>query len=486
MTRRYDVVVVGAGSAGCVVAARLSEEGTRRVALVEAGPDFAPDALPDDVRSAVDVTAAYDWGYHSEPTPAGNRLGLIRGRLVGGSSAVNACFALRGDGAVYDEWAALGNDGWSFDDVLATFVALETDHDRTDPWHGSAGPVGIRRYSRSELSRVQSAFVDAAVATGHPFEEDLNRPGGSGVGHVPMNAVDGVRQSAALTHLDAARGRPNFEVISDAEVDRVMISDDRATGVRLVDGRTIDADEVVLCAGAYGSPAVLLRSGVGPSEHLRHIGVDVVADVPGVGENLVDHPVIWFFAQTAEPAAPGTVAQQTALVATSSGSPVPDLQVLPRYAAADGPVFIVDAAVMRPQARGTVRLVSADPRAAPAINPRFLSADADVTRMVEAIELGKQVLQARPLADLVEIDFAPAGDLAAYAKANVQSYLHPVGTCRMGPRGDDGAVVDAHGRVHGIGGLSVIDASVMPTIPTANTNLPTMMLAEHLMRLRGG
>lgn len=324
VTRPVDVVV-GAGSSGCVVAARLSEEGTRRVALIVAG-----------------------------------------------------------------------NDGWTFSEVLETFVALKTDHDRTDPWHGRTGPVGISRYSRPELSSVQSASVDAAVAVGHTFEEDLNRPGASGVGPVPTNAIDDVRQSAALTHL---------EILANAVTYRVLLRDGRAAGVLLVHGRLIEADEVILCAGAYGSAAILLRSGVGPAEHLRDVGVDVVADLPGVGENLVDHPVLWLFASTADAAAPATPTFLTALVSASSGSLVPDLHVLPRYSPADGPLFIL----------GTVRLVSADPSVARGIAPRSLSRDADMARMVEASELGKEVLQTPPLAHLTA-NFAPADAVAELPK----------------------------------------------------------------------
>ena len=479
-----DIVVVGAGSAGCVLAARLSEDERCTVALVEAGPDYGAAVLPEDVRSAADFTASHDWGYVSEETTGGKRIGLLRGRLVGGTSAVNACFALRGDPSVYDEWAALGNTGWSFENVLPTFAALEHDHDFDGPWHGHDGPLGIRRYRRDELTPVHAAFLNACRALGYPDGGDLNHPGAQGAALAPTNAIDGVRQSAALTHLEPARDRPNLRIVSDAEVDRVLVSGARATGVQLSDGRQIRANEVILSAGAYGSPAILLRSGIGPADELGELGVTVHADVPGVGQNLVDHPVVWQFGGVDDAAPSGSPAFQAVLSWTSRTAGTPDLHVFSRYAHADGPLLGVFASVMRPTSRGSVRLAGPDPATPPRIDPAFLTTSSDVERMGEAVEIARDVLHAEPLSNLIVQDLSASGDLAAHARSNVQTYFHAVGSCRMGPAGDPLAVVDPIGRMHAIEGLSVVDASIMPTIPSANTNLPTMMIGEHVIRLR--
>jgi choline dehydrogenase len=266
-----DAVVVGGGSAGCVLAARLSEDAACQVVLLEAGQDLAGLAdVPPDVLDASGPTLAHDWGYQTEPDPLGQRRALPRARLIGGCSATNGCFALRGAPADYDGWAQLGNPGWSFAEVLPFFCRLEADADFGGDWHGCDGPLPIRRHPRAELNPVQAAFIDAARTCGLPYAADHNRPFAIGVGPLPRNARDGVRMSTSLTYLAAARGRPNLTVRGGTVADRVEVHGGAATGVRLAGGELVPAGRVVLAAGAYASPAILQRSGIGPPAASGH------------------------------------------------------------------------------------------------------------------------------------------------------------------------------------------------------------------------
>jgi len=488
-----DVLVVGGGSAGCVLAARLSEDENCRVVLLEAGPDLATVAdLPADVVDASEPTLAHDWGYVAEPDGSGRRITLPRARLIGGCSSTNGCFALRGAPEVYDGWAQLGNPGWSFDEVLPYFRLLEADADFGGESHGHNGPVPIRRHPPAELNAVQAAFIDAACTYGLPYVADHNRPGALGAGPTPRNAREGVRMSTSLTYLAAARGRPNLTVRGGALADRVEVRGGTATGVRLADGEVVAADRVVLAAGAYASPAILQRSGIGAAGQLSAFGINVAADLPGVGENLIDHPLVAIDL----PTRPGVTGPRFQSIATlrSQLAPAagPDLHLFaagPFDVGPSGAVFGLVTGLVLPLSRGWVRLRSADPADPPRIDVAHLRHPDDMRRMLEATLIARTISRTAPLADLVEgPELTPGpsvGDdnaeaIAASIASRVSTYHHPVGTCRMGADPDGGAVVDSRGRVHGIERLHVADASIMPTIPSANTNLPTIMVAERI------
>jgi choline dehydrogenase len=317
------------------------------VLLVEAGPDYpARHSLPSDIADGTTVADSHDWGYTSIPDPHGRLIPLPRGRLIGGCSAVNAAFALRGFPGDYDGWATAGNEGWSFADVLPAFCALESDLEYGDePWHGRSGPVPIRRYGPGELSLGARARLEAAAAAGHEAVADHNCPGTRGAGPLPVNTVDGLRMSTALTHLAAARSRRNLTVLPDALANRVELDHGRARGVRLASGELLAADLVVLAAGAYGSPAILLRSGLGPADDLRALGIETLADLPGVGRNLADHALA--SVDLPVPAEPRpTPRYQTMVTFASSDATEPDLLIFAAGPFETDPRAIAGAAVL--------------------------------------------------------------------------------------------------------------------------------------------
>ena len=484
-TEEYHVIVVGGGAAGCVVAARLAETGSRSVLLLEAGPDLRA-SVPDTLRDGWRLTPESDWDYASEPDARGEVEDLRRGKLLGGTSWVTR-FALRGSAADYDEWEALGNGGWGFEDVLPYFRRLEADDDFGDrPWHGDAGPMPISRYLNLDLTEIGAAGLQAFEAVGFPLVEDHNQPGAVGAGRMPLSSRAGTRVTTADAYLPVDGTPPNLSIRADAQVAEVVFEETRARGVRLVDGTVIEGDWVVLSAGTYGSPPILMRSGVGPAEHLHSLGLPVRLDLAGVGANLADHAGVDIDCGYRGPARTAPIFHLLATFHSSGSSSddAPDLMLWLSDPRGAPPIFELDIGLLRPRSRGSVRLRSPDPTDPPRIELPGLRDPVDVERLAEAYVRGLEVAQRPEIRRLCADAPAPEArdgiEFRDWIRAASYSFPHVVGTCAMGPRPENGAVVDRSGRVHGMERLSVVDASVIPNAPSGFTHLPTIMLAERL------
>jgi choline dehydrogenase len=447
--------------------------------------------MPAEIRSGWSPTRSFDWGYVAEPDELGVVRDLPRGRLMGGCSSTNATFALRGSPADYDGWAALGNRGWAFEDVLPYFRRLERDDDfGAEEWHGRDGAVPIRRYQSAELTDVATAGLVAFEAAGFPMLDDHNRPGAVGAGRTPVNtSPKGLRVSTALAYLPTDQARPNLTIRPDTPVAEVVLDGNRAVGVHLVDGSRLEAGVVVVAAGTYATPVLLQRSGVGPAELLRSVGVPVLVDLQGVGRNLIDHPLVEVDVVYRKEVVPVPLFQVVATFhSTEPSDRAPDLQCLiggPYPAAADEPAsFFVGAALLKPRSRGSVRLRSADPVDPPRIELGYYREADDLERLATGLDRVIDVASHSSFAALATVPFAmerrTPPEMDEWIRRNTGTYHHPVGTCAMGPDPSAGAVVNADGQVHGVERLFVADASVMPDIPSANTHLPTVMVAERL------
>jgi choline dehydrogenase len=524
----YDYIIVGAGSAGCALAYRLSREASRRVLLLEAGGRDRYPVIHIPLGFAFMMkNPKVNWCYETQPEPNlhNRKISWPRGRVLGGTSCINGMVYIRGQREDYDHWAAQGNDGWSYDQVLPYFKRAEHKAEGADAYHGVGGPLWVEEVSPGEKLELADLFVQAAVQTGLPFNEDFNAGDQEGAGSYQLNIRQGQRQSTARTYLKLCEKRPNLTILTGALAQRLAIENGRATGVeyrisqRRGEGplqRARASGEIVLCGGVINSPQLLELSGIGERERLESLGIDVLCDLPGVGENLQDHLTVniqqglrgvpTFYEETRPLAMTGNLfkylfrrrgllahpaSQVGAFFRTSDDQATPDAQIhfAPAASETDSkgnmktrPGTTATVCHLRPQSRGSVHIRSRDPAEAPAIHANYLDAEGDRRAIVAAVRRVRDIFAAPALDSFREKEILPGADarsdeeILSYVRATAESVYHPVGTCKMGS--DELSVVDERLRVRGVEGLRVADASIMPTIVSGNTNAPAIMIAE--------
>jgi choline dehydrogenase len=497
LPRYADTVIVGGGSSGAVIAGRLAEQSDRFVLLLEAGPDYGSyqaGAWPQSLLDARTLPVGHDWNYASAAHYGKRGLALPRGRVLGGCSAVNGCAAIWGHRADYDAWERQGNPGWSTQELLPFF------HDAMQQMR--VGTPGLQ-----ELTPWHQAFLASAPGAGIPLVEDLNDlEQDTGAAASPSNISQGVRWNTAFAYLDPVRERSNLLIHGNVLVDRLVVQKGHVTGLEVIASDRsvfVEAGQVVLCAGTYGSPALLLRSGIGKPQDMQALGIDPVHALPGVGQNLHDHPAI----EVHYAGTPDLVASMQAFV--GAGGWLYEEQTLAKARSSlcqsafdlhlypiGGPtssngsswLFTIPVAHMTPRSRGSLHISSSDPAAPPVIDHGYLtdSHGYDCAVLLDGIEVVRSLAEQLPLLRLVGTETFPGlhlhkrDELRTYVLDHAEHYYHPVGTCKMGPASDPLAVVDTCGQVHGLEGLTVADASIMPVIPRANTNIPCVVIGEKI------